>query len=303
MLADTMPGSDAKNYEERWTKCAIAPGIWAVEEKLDGHRVIVEILEGVGTPGLPFEGESDQPKTAKMWSRDGLSKSIPSHMMAEMIKLPVGIYDGELLVPGQRSYGVTRLTTLDKLVFVMFDVLELLGTSTMDVTYDNRRKALEMLAPLEQNGAVRLVKSHKVDSMGELRLICETVWSRDGEGVIVKRRDIGYHPNKRKAAWWMKVKALQSAVLTVVGFVPSRGTKVDRGPFAMVMLEDAEGHRTAVKTRNDAELQNFMVQWRSINSTDMDKHPAIGRKLRVDYQERTPDGSYRHIRWDRWEDE
>ena len=48
-------------------------------------------------------------------------------------------------------------------------------------------------------------------------------------------------------------------------------------------------------------LAGLMV-YNKQNDVGKTSDPAIGRKLRVDYQEVTPDG-YRHPRWDRWEDE
>jgi hypothetical protein len=32
-------------------------------------------------------------------------------------------------------------------------------------------------------------------------------------------------------------------------------------------------------------------------------HPAMGRLLRIEYQDIAADGGVRHPRWDRWEDE
>jgi hypothetical protein len=86
-----------------------------------------------------------------------------------------------------------------------------------------------------------------------------------------------------------------------MGFTQSRGKIIDRGPYAAVLLRDAAGNETTVKTLNDVELDRFEQEWPS--TAGVEHHPAVGRKLRIEYQERTPDGSYRHPRWDRWEDE
>lgn len=302
MLADMMPGSDSKDPAKRWSSYKIESGKWAVEEKYDGHRLVIEVADGVTLPTSLFDERAHPKKVVRNWSRDGLSRVLPSHILSSLAQMPNGIYDGELLVPGSRSYGVTELTKSSKLVYTVFDVLQLFNDTTIDVTYDHRRALLtEMFRRdelLQLKDAVRLSKVTLVDSMDEIRAICEDVWSHDGEGVIVKARTGVYHPGKRPKHGWLKIKQLQSAVLEVIGFLASRGTKVDRGPYAMAVLQDEEGNTTQVKTRNDAECRRLEEA-----AIPGQLHPWIGRKLRVDYQERTPDGSYRHIRWDRWDDE
>jgi ATP-dependent DNA ligase len=109
--------------------------------------------------------------------------------------------------------------------------------------------------------------------------------------------DAVYRPGKRDKSW-IKIKKLRSAVLTVTGFQPSKGQIINRGPFATVVLKDEQGNVTTVKTRNDAEIAKLEAQ-----AVAGAAHPAIGRKLRIEFQERTVDGSYRHPRWDRWENE
>lgn len=170
-----------------------------------------------------------------------------------------------------------------------------------------------------------------LDTEDEMHTYLRAIWARDGEGVILKRRDSRYSPGKRPREDWIKIKALRSAILTVVGFLPSKGTIQNRGPYATVVLRDDQGYETTVKTLNDAELAKFEAEWKALDPHqtradiegvsrveaksrthrglfDNDPmiaplaalHPAIGRRLRIEYQERTPDGSYRHPRWDRW---
>jgi hypothetical protein len=83
------------------------------------------------------------------------------------------------------------------------------------------------------------------------------------------------------------VKALDTAVMTVTGF-----EKGENGPHSTVTLVGTDGE-TTVKTLNADALRKFAANPKSF----------IGRKLRIEFQERTPDGGYRHPRWDRWENE
>lgn len=275
MLAASMPK----------TPLRIEPNTWALEEKLDGHRLVARV--------------DLRPVTA--WSRYGLERVLPSHITEALSTLPAGVYDGELLVPGKRSYGVTEIVNGPDLVFVVFDVLELLGVSTVAQTYDERRAYLrEIEGKGLLSNAVTLSPSWDIANEDDVNVALKRIWAADGEGVILKRRASRYSVGKRPKGDWIKMKMLRSAVLTVVGFQASKGTIQNRGPFATVVLRDDEGYETTVKTLNDAECRRFEVE----APTDfMAGHPALGRRLRIEYQERTPDGSYRHPRWDRWAEE
>ena len=127
--------------------------------------------------------------------------------------------------------------------------------------------------------------------------MCQTVWDSDGEGLIIKRRQAPYTSGKRTMDF-IKLKDLRTAVLTLVGFRAGVGTIVDRGAYATVVLRDEHGVQTTVKTLNDKELARF-----ESSAKGHKVHPAIGRSLRIEYHEKTPDGNYRHPRWDRWENE
>jgi ATP-dependent DNA ligase len=277
MLAAPMP----KSFD-------IRPGIYAVEEKFDGHRLIARIG---GT-------------RVQAWSRNGLERVLPPHLIEALSQFPDGVYDGELNVPGKRSYGVTEIVNGPDLVFTIFDLIEVLGVSIAAQTYDRRREYLREIFSRErlQSRAVKLSLSTELADEDHMHLLLKAVWARDGEGLIIKRRASRYTAGKRPKEDWIKVKALRSAVLTIVGFIPSKGKIQDRGPFATVVLKDDEGHETTVKTKNDAELARFERE-QPTEDFMVAPHPALGRKLRIEYHERTPDGSYRSPRWDRWEDE
>lgn len=300
MMAAPMPTTPA--HLPPWERMVIEPGIWAVEEKYDGHRLETYV-----------EPSGD----VWCWSRNGLerahllqtdARAIPQRILDALRKMPWGRYDGELNAPGKRSYGVTDETNRADLVYVIFDVLELLGVSTVLETYDQRRAYLEeigyrcnhVLAP-----SVRIAYQWRVASQIGLQTVLQEIWNRDGEGIILKRRQSRYSPGKRPKGDWIKFKKLQSTVITVTGFERSKGEIMDRGPFAVVVGVDANGVECKVKTRNDAELEKLNEEAQCSEAEFRlggMVHPAIGRKLRIEYQELTPKG-YRHPRWDRWEDE
>lgn len=264
----------------------IAPGMWALEEKYDGIRLILQkhVDEVTG------------------WSRYGNKQFLPPHIREMVERFPNVILDGELLVPGLRSYGAREIANRPDLVYVVFDLLRTDVAMTTDQTYDERRQLLDHLAAqqnLTSQTPVRLAPVWQIKSEDDVNVALTAIWKRDGEGAILKRRLSRYLPGKRPSGVWVKFKALRSDALTIIGFLPSQGEVVNRGPYATVVLQDSEGYRVTVKTRNDVELERL----NGVAVGDPAQHPWIGRRLRIEYQERTPDGSYRHPRWDRYEDE
>jgi bifunctional non-homologous end joining protein LigD len=275
----------------------VSPGEWVAEEKFDGHRLIIEVSDTSNDLFTAGRG-------VWAWSRDHKSRVLPRHLRDELVYLPVGIYDGELMVPGGQSHNVTELEKLGQLQFVVFDVLESLGKSTTHLPYSERRQLLEasfdyarQLNPLLAN--VVLAESTPVASMGDVVKLRDEVWARGGEGLILKRVRSPYSAGKRTKDF-VKVKQLRNSTLTVVGFEASRGTINNRGPYACVVLEDEDGNVTTVKTRNDACIAELEKVGAGLSPS---RHPYIGRRLCIEYQNRTEDGGYRHPRWDRWEDE
>lgn len=264
------------------------PGEWAMEEKYDGHRIVVSVGERGARTLLDEVGVA-------AWSRYGKPRELPPRVREALASLPEGTYDGELVVPGARSYGVTVKEDAGSLVFVAFDVVRL---GAADLAADGlplnvRRGLLADVARdfgmSDRPGAAPLCLGWQgpVRSWEDVKAAAIEVWARDGEGLIVKRLASKYLPGKRTKDW-VKVKQLRTAVLVVVGYQPGK-----MGPQSTLVLRDDEGYETTVKWKNLEEL-------RKLNA---DPARAVGRRLRIEFQERTPDGGYRHPRWDRWEDE
>jgi len=268
----------------------LEPGRYVSQEKFDGLRIITEIGSN---PDQLFVS-----KGISAWSRYGNLRPHPEHIQEELAKFPNVILDGEICAPGLRSYGTMDLDNTADLVYFVFDILQLEGEDMTDVTYEQRRKLLEQLFKAEGKSVV-LAPTTDVNTWDEVFALRDSVWARDGEGLILKRKDAIYTPGKRPKGVWVKIKKLQSALFTITGFIPSRGLINDRGPYAITCLVDDEGNRTQVTTKNDAQCRAFEELAKMPG-----QHAAIGRKLWCEYQERTmPENSYRHIRWERWDKE
>jgi ATP-dependent DNA ligase len=163
-------------------------------------------------------------------------------------------------------------------------------------------------------GSVHLADTFECCDADEVASYCREVWERGGEGLILKDKRARYEAGKRRASF-VKLKKLFTAVCKITGFEASRGTVLNRGPFATVNLEvvtpapehpQTLGHATSVKTLDDDELEAFNKAAANIEGTldhVLRTHPALGRLLRIEYQDIAADGGLRHPRWDRWEEE
>lgn len=277
---------------------------YIVEEKFDGIRVLCR----------------KSGKTLSWWSRLGndATKRVNIMIENEMLQLPDGVYDGELVELGKQghSYSVCTLANKNGLAYVIFDTLELLGKDCTTTQFHARRKLLEMAFEKMKKERVVLAEQFRVESMEDLELRVQEIWDRGGEGVMVKDTFAPYSVGKR-TAHFMKIKELNTHVLEVIGFCPSEGELDNRGPYGMTVLKDEKGIITRVKTLDNATMaelekavssQTFLspasqveVQLSSGKWIVMfDHHPYVGRRLMVEYHEKTVDGGYRHIRWDRW---
>ena len=273
----------------------------AVEEKFDGLRMMARVHKN---------GNVD------VWSRTGktdgtVKRQFSSAMREELRKLPPCVLDGEIAEREGRSTsaGATRLGS--RLKFMVFDVVEVMGKAVVNQPMSQRRKWLEQLLTLCSDPVLPTMQ-YVVASQQEMDAVVENIWDNGGEGVIVNPLGAKYSPGKRTDAY-MKIKALESAALTVVGFCESKGEIMQRGPAAITVLKDDDGNYTVVKTLDNNtcnELSELFVdecweerkiagKWVRYNTA----HQYVGRKLRIEFHERTPDRSYRHGRWDRWEDE
>lgn len=230
---------------------------WVLEEKHDGHRLIVD------TRG-----------TIIAYSRGGKVRELPEHILNTLGFLPAGIYDGELLVPGGTSTDVKALDKQDQLELMLFDILEVGGANLREKPTTSRRHFLEKACTmLESNHPVKLTGQHPV-SIKTL----QAIWDRGGEGVIIKHMNQSYLEGKRVPGW-IKFKKLAAAELTVTGFEDGKN-----GPHSTILLQDDVGIGCRVKTKNMCWLKDFATQADSF----------IGRRLIISYQEKTRDGKYRH---------
>lgn len=265
MLAETMNAAQISTWSE-----------WAIEEKFDGHRVVVAVTA------------SNVVAWSRMRAGKMSTKNLPLHIVdALRSSCAEGIYDGELMVPNGRSYDVVRGTNAGREVFVVFDMLTCGETSLVQVSYDDRRTVLAAALSHCDSPHVRIAESRVLTCEADVVTFVHAVWDRDGEGAILKRRASRYQSGKRSADW-IKIKQVHHATVTVKGYEVGK-----MGPHSSIIVHDDDGHATTVKTPTNAVRV----------AIDRDPQSFLERRMVIEYHERTPSGSYRHPRFDRWENE
>lgn len=251
MLASAMPdGLTLDSYiDERWV----------LEEKYDGHRVVVRVTE---TPSM---------KIVRAWSRPRGGKMLDRHLEAHIIRafqdLPVGVYDGELVLPGGSFADVRRATTLTKLRVVLFDALELLGDSLVSLPYDERREALAV-AIAHHTAAIAFEDREQSIFLSSQEPVSkeavERIWLRGGEGAILKDRKSVYRCGARSKDW-IKVKKSGSIEATIVGYI--KGKNDPWGSFKLLTddgTESAAKIATAALKREVKENPDRFLQKRAV---------------------------------------
>lgn len=261
MLASAMP--DGKTLDD------FANDDWWLEEKFDGHRVMVKVAPD---------------KTLDAWSRPRsgslpVTRDLPAHIAAAMKKLPAGTYDGELVVLGKMSSDVAALVNRDKLVFVIFDALDLMGEAIATKPLTFRRAALELAFAHANGDPALMLPTVEPVTMAAV----ERIWAHGGEGAILKRKKGTYRPGWRSPEW-VKVKKSGAIVVTITGFEAGKS-----GPHSVVLGLTDDGVAVRAKTRNNAlrdEIAKKGAAW------------YVGKRLVLSFIERLPSGKLRHAIWD-----
>jgi len=99
--------------------------------------------------------------------------------------------------------------------FVAFDCLWLGGASLMNRPLNERRTALESIAP--RPGCLRLARVTRVSSAGEIEAEFIAARERGNEGLMVKDALSRYSPGRRGLAWLKLKKALATLDCVVIG--------------------------------------------------------------------------------------
>lgn len=205
---------------------------WAFEMKWDGMRALADVRPD----GWRVVGRSGKDATSSFPELAG------PHGLGDLAERLGGrtlVLDGEIIatddrgVPSfaqlQQRMNVSRpspqLVAAVPVSYLVFDVLEIDGTSAVDLPYRDRRRLLEGLDVASTSGAGGLVQVPPVIE-GDASRAWEMAETLDLEGVVAKRLDCPYVVGKR-AAGWRKVKRIQEREVIVVGWAEGEGRRAN----------------------------------------------------------------------------
>ena len=198
------------------------PGAFTYERKFDGLRAVA-VRNG---------------DEVELWSRGHQSFNSRFPEVVDALRgLPADNFtlDGEIVAfEGDRtSFGLLQSPGRDSPpVYVVFDLLHLLGRDTTGLPLTDRRR---LLGQLVADGAVlRTSESLSGDVYGLLERACREGW----EGLIAKRSDSPYRSGRSPD--WRKLKCSASQELVIGGWTDPRGSRQHLGAL-LVGVHDDEG--------------------------------------------------------------
>lgn len=191
--------------------------------------------------------------------------------------------------------------------FLAFDVLYLVGRSTLELSYDDRRS---LLTTLQLSGGTFAVPPSFVDVPGKDVLAASA--ERGLEGVVAKRRDAPYTPGARSSSW-IKVKNVRTQEVVIGGWAEGKGELVGKLGALLCGIPEGDGLRYVGKVGTGFSDQMRAELLVDLGARPLDASPftssltraemALAHFVRpelvgeVQFAEWTHDGHLRHPSW------
>ncbi len=283
---------------------------WAYEPKWDGIRAIVRIAGDLTAAA----------------SRNGLDllPTFPEFAdLHESVGATPVVLDGELVAIGddgrsqfgllQQRLNITNSSTVMRraelvpVTFVVFDLLHFDRHSLVDLSYDERRAALEKL---DLDGGAILTSQAYRDASGTALL--ERARQRGLEGLVAKRRSSPYLPGRR-SSHWVKIKTIRTQEVVICGWTPGQGQLRDVFGALMLGIPGPEGFRYVGKVGTGFDARSRVRILEQLRQSPIDHSPFVeeppskdragARYVKpalvgeVQFSEWTRDGRLRHPSW------
>ncbi|MDR5701916.1 ATP-dependent DNA ligase [Agromyces aerolatus] len=288
---------------------ALARGDWALEWKWDGIRVLARVEGGA----VRLISRSGRDETARYPELAGLASALRADALV----------DGEIVAldeHGRTDFGrlqprmnVTKPREIAELAaeipvrLLLFDVLEVAGTPTIDEPYERRRARLERLVrpgsdvPVEVPPVVEDEPEAALDEAREL----------GREGLVAKRRGSPYRPGARSDDW-LKLKVTRTQEVVIGGYRRGSGTRTGQVRSLLVGIPGAHGLEYVGRVGSgfrEVELRRLLDAFRPIERAEapfvempaVDASDATWLEPRlvgeIEFGEWTKTGVARHPRW------
>jgi bifunctional non-homologous end joining protein LigD len=192
---------------------------WLFEPKWDGYRALAYVREG----DVELRSRRDNDLTERFVE---IAKALP-----RAVRSPNCVLDGEVCAldeSGRSSFSLMQQGR-GKLVYYVFDVLEIDGEPVVDRPLGERRRLLgELLDRRSQT-----VRLSEVFDDGEALL--EAAAQQGLEGVMAKRAASAYE--QKRSRNWVKVKVRPEQEFIVAGYTKGQGRRARLGSLVLAVQE------------------------------------------------------------------
>lgn len=274
-------------------------GEWIYERKLDGLRCLA-------TCNGP---------EVQLWSRNRLSFAA---RFPELVAAVAGLgvdevtLDGEIVAfdeQGRSSFALLQQSgTAARPLFVVFDVLYLLGNDTRELPLTDRTSLLDRVVSRGPQAEPRLISTVERLTGDPARLLDEAC-SNGWEGLVAKRPGSQYCAGR--SSDWRKLKCSASQELVVGGWTDPTGSRTAFGALLVGYYDDEGRLVFAGKVGtgfSEAELRRLQALFEE-RATDVPPFEGVARikgahwvrpdlVAAVSFTEWTRDGKLRHPRYE-----
>ena len=268
---------------------------WIFEIKYDGYRTIAVI----------------EPNSVNLFSRNKISFNKNFKTVAdELLQIShSAVIDGEVVVEDAsgksdfQSLQAFQKTGKGILKYYVFDILQLDGHDTTQLTLIERKQLLEML--IENANLKNVIYSKHIAEKG--KDFFEAAIKNKLEGIIGKDAQSPYRSGKRSDEW-VKIKIIQQEEAIIIGHTEPKGSRMHIGSLLLGQYHDGEltyiGNCGSGFT--DTVLKELYEKFKKLETTTpsvKEKIKVIGGKInwlkpelvcQVKFTEWTQDGHLRH---------
>ena len=199
---------------------------WIYEIKFDGYRMLTRI----DTSGI------------KLFTRNGsdwTSRLKPLQQALARMKLPLGWYDGEMVVPDEHGipdFGALQQAidsgSADEILLYLFDLPYFDGRDLRAVPLQTRRATLQGALAKAPSDTVRFSEVFEASADSVVTSACRL----GVEGVIAKRRDSPYRSSRSMD--WVKLKCSHRQEFVIAGHTDPQGARVGLGALALGVYDN-----------------------------------------------------------------
>jgi bifunctional non-homologous end joining protein LigD len=192
---------------------------WLFEAKWDGYRALAYVREGE----VELRSRRDNDLTERFAE---IARALP-----RAVRSPNCVLDGEVCAldeSGKSSFSLMQQGR-GRLVYYVFDVLEVDGEPVLSRPLTERRRLLEKLLD-RRSQTVRLSEAFED---GEALL--EAAEAQGLEGVMAKRAATPYE--QRRSRSWLKVKVRPEQEFVVAGYTKGQGRRARLGSLVLAVQE------------------------------------------------------------------